>query len=198
MAQQIEVGRLLRAGTAGFVVGCRVNQIDGPAFGALVRARLGAGYQVFGLIHDIRIEDDGLIRQLATADNVSDEVLRDNRERRIVPVELSVLALGFDQDGVIYHRLPPRPPVSLDLIYLCDAAEIKRFTAAGHFGYFRQLLAAPDLPVADLLAAHIRQGQASRDDGDAWRDAAVREVVALLRSDYSALTSVLSALNETG
>jgi hypothetical protein len=196
MAQKIEVGRLLRAGTAGFVVGCRVSQIDGPAFGALVRAHLGEAYEVFGLIHDIRIDDDGLIRQLATAESVSDEVLRDNRERRIVPVELSVVALGYEDTRGIHHLLPPRPPLSLDLIYLCDAAEISRFTSAGHFGYFRHLLGRPDLPVGDLLAAHILQAHAARDDGDAWKRLAIQEVVALLRGDYETLTSVLGALNQ--
>ena len=40
MSAQIEIGRLLRAGTTGFIAGCRVNQFDAPAFGALVRAPL--------------------------------------------------------------------------------------------------------------------------------------------------------------
>ena len=92
MTQPIEIGRLLRAGTTGFIAGCRVNQLAAPAFGALVRAPLSEGYQVYGLIHDIHIDDDGLVRQLVTADNVSEEVMRDNRERRIVPVEMSVLS----------------------------------------------------------------------------------------------------------
>ncbi|HKJ37618.1 MAG TPA: hypothetical protein VJ972_02490, partial [Anaerolineales bacterium] len=77
--QPIEIGRLLRAGISGFTAGCRVNQLDAPSFGALVRAPLGDGYQIFGLIHDIHIDDDGLVRQLVTADNVSDEVMKDNR-----------------------------------------------------------------------------------------------------------------------
>ena len=114
---QIEIGRLLRAGTTGFTAGCRVSQFTVPAFGELVRAPLGDSYQVYGLIHDIHIEDDGLVRQLVTSENISDEVLKDNRERRIVPVEMSVLAIGYEQDGKIYHLLPPRPPLSLDVIY---------------------------------------------------------------------------------
>src|SRR5829696_2471992 len=84
---QIEIGRLLRAGTTGFTAGCRVSQFTVPAFGELVRAPLGDSYQVYGLIYDIHIDDDGLVRQLVTSENISDEVLKDNRERRIVPVE---------------------------------------------------------------------------------------------------------------
>jgi hypothetical protein len=119
MAQQIEVGRVLRASTSGFVVGCRVRQLDVPSFGVLVRAPLQPDYQVYGLVHDIRIEDDGLVRQLITAEHISSEVVLDNRERRIVPVEVSVITLGYEHGGILHHQLPPRPPLSLDLIFLC-------------------------------------------------------------------------------
>ena len=43
---QIEIGRLLRAGTTGFIAGCSVTQFETPAFGALVRAPLGERHQV--------------------------------------------------------------------------------------------------------------------------------------------------------
>lgn len=196
MPQGMEIARLLRAGTAGFVAGCRVSQIDAPALGGLIRAPVGSNFQVFGLIHDIRIDDDGLVRQLVTADHVSDEVLRDNRERRIVPVEISVLAVGYEQNGRIQHLLPPRPPLSLDVIYLCDDSDIVRFTTAGRFGYFRHVLRAQDVPIGEVLAAHIRQVDAIHRDGGRWREAAVAEIIALLGDDYATLTSVLGSLNE--
>src|SRR5215211_8932505 len=146
MNHQIEIGRLLRAGTTGFIAGCRVSQFTVPALGSLVRAHLGDSYQVYGLIYDIHIDDDGLVRQLVTADNVSEEVLRDNRERRIVPVEMSVMAVGYEQGGKIYHMLPPRPPLSLGVIYLCGDKGIARFSSAGRFGYFRPILNFQDVP----------------------------------------------------
>jgi hypothetical protein len=192
---QIEIGRLLRAGTTGFIAGCRVNQLDAPAFGALVRAPLGDGYQVYGLIYDIHIDDDGLVRQLVTAENVSDEVLRDNRERRIVPVEMSVLSVGYEQDGVISHLLPPRPPLSLDVIYLCDATELARFTSAGRFGYFRHILRAKDIPVGEVLAAHLREIKGKTQNAK-WVNEATQELITLLRDDYPTLMSVLGALGE--
>jgi len=189
----IEIGRLLRAGTTGFIAGCRVSQLDSPAFGALVRAPLGAGYQVYGLIYDIHIDDDGLVRQLVTAENVSDEVMKDNRERRIVPVEMSVLSVGYEQDGKIHHLLPPRPPLSLDLIYFCDDKDVSHFTAK--FGYFRHILNAKEIPIGDVLAAHIQQAQSAHKD-TSWKERAVQEIIILLRDDYPTLMSVLSALNE--
>jgi len=192
---QIEIGRLLRAGTTGFIAGCRVSQLDAPALGGLVRAPLNDGYQVYGLIHDIHIDDDGLVRQLVTADNVSEEVMKDNRERRIVPVEMSVLAVGYEQDGKVFHLLPPRPPLSLDVIYLCDDNDLVRFTSAGRFGYFRHILQNKDIPIGEVLSAHIEQaGKAHGKDSAAWKEKATKELITLLRDDYPTLMNVLGAL----
>lgn len=197
MTEQIEIGRLLRAGTTGFIAGCRVNQLDAPAFGALIRAPLSDSYQVYGLIHDIHIDDDGLVRQLVTSNNISADVMRDNRENRIVPVEMSVLAVGYEQNGRIHHLLPPRPPLSLDMIYLCDDNDLIRFTSAGRFGYFRHILGAKEIPIGEVLAAHVRQaGTAHGASGDAWKEKATQELISLLRDDYPTLMSVLGALGE--
>jgi len=195
---QLEIGRLLRAGTTGFVVGCRVSQMDAPSFGALVRVALDGNYQVFGLIHDIHIDDDGLVRQLVTAEMVEEAVIADNRLNRNVPLELSVLAVGCQLDGKISHLLPPRPPLSLDKIFLCTPDEVRQFTGAGRFGYFRHVLRATDLPVGELLAAHIQQaGAAHAQAGDVdWRNAAIRELITLLRDDYATLMTVLGALGD--
>ena len=146
MTASIQIGHLLHSGTTGFVAGCSVSQVEAPAFGALVRAPLDKDYSVYGLIYDIHIDDDGLVRQLVTAGNVSPEVMHDNRERRIVPVEMSVLAVGYEQGGKIFHLLPPRPPLSLDVIYLCSDSELVKFTSAGKFGYFRHYPAGEGYP----------------------------------------------------
>ena len=194
----IEIGRLLRAGTTGFVAGCRVSQLDAPAFGGLVRAPLGEGYQVYGLIHDIHIDDDGLVRQLVTSENITDAVMQDNRQNRIVPVEMSVLAVGYEQGGRIYHLLPPRPPLSLDVIYLCDDKDVARFTSTGRFGYLRHILNNQDIPIGDVLAAHIQEaGRAHGKQGEQWKEQATHELITLLRDDYPALMSVLGALSDT-
>jgi hypothetical protein len=194
MSEAIEIGRLLRAGASSFVAGCRVGAAHLPSFGALVAAPLGPDLRVFGLIYDIRIADDGLVRQLVTAEGVSDEVIRDNRERRIVPIEMSVVVVGWEQGGFILHQLPPRPPLSLDQVLPCDPETIRRFTGAGNFAYFRHLLRMPDLPLGELLSAHIQESRLSHPDPEAWTAAAVQEIIVLLRDDYPLLTSVLGAL----
>jgi len=198
MTDSLPIGRLLRAGNAGFVIGVRVHQWDTPAFGALVRVPLDNGYQIYGLIQDIHIDDDGLVRQLITADEMDPAVIADNRENRNIPIEVSVLSVGYSQDGQIRHLLPPRPPLSLDSIFLCSASELRAFTSSGRFGYFRHILRAADQPVGELLAAHLEQAQAAHTSaGDStWSEAATRELIVLLRDDYPTLMSVLGALGD--
>jgi hypothetical protein len=195
MTMSIKIGHLLRAGTTGFVAGCSVSQMETPAFGTLVRVPLDKDYSVYGLIHDIHIEDDGLVRQLVTTGNISAEVMHDNRERRIVPVEMSVLAVGYELEGKISHLLPPRPPLSLDEIFLCTDGELANFTGAGKFGYFRHVLQAKDIPIGELLAAHILQVKQKTKD-EKWVERATQELITLLRDDYPTLMSVLGALGE--
>lgn len=195
---ELEIGRLLRAGTAGCVVGCRVQQLAAPAFGGMVRIPLEDGLQIYGLIHDIRIDDDGLVRQLVTAPEVSQDVILDNRQNRNVPLEISVIFIGYEKGGLVSHLLPPRPPLSLDAIYICDQTEIARFSGAGRFGYFRHVLRDLELPVGELLAAHLQQAalahaQTGRQD---WLRAATQELIVLLRDDYPTLMTVLSTVAE--
>jgi hypothetical protein len=198
MTERIEIGRLLRAGTGGFVVGCRVTQLDSPLFGGLVRVPLGADYQVYGLIHDIHIDDDGIVRQLVTADHVDDAVLADNRINRNVPVEISVLTVGYQNDGGIRHLLPPRPPLSLDVIYQCTTREIRQFTSVGRFGYFRHILRADNVPIGELLASHLEQAGAAHQEvqNKGWLQQATQELIILLRDDYPTLMAVLGALSD--
>jgi hypothetical protein len=195
---EIEIGRLLRAGATGCVVGCRVDQVNAPAFGGMVRIPLEDDTQVYGLIHDIHIDDDGLVRQLVTAPEVSQDVILDNRQNRIVPLEISVIFVGYEKGGLVSHLLPPRPPLSLDAIYICDPAEVARFSGAGRFGYFRHVLRDPELPVGELLAAHLQQAQSAhaalgRRD---WLRDATQELIVLLRDDYPTLMTVLSTVAE--
>ncbi len=197
MTQPYIIGRLLRASTTSFVVGCQAGQLSMPALGALVRVPVEDDYQVYGIVQDIHIDDDGLVRQLVTAAQVDDSVIADNRFNRNVPIEMSALAVGYRHGEEISHLLPPRPPLSLDAIYLCDDEEIRAFTSSPRFGYFRHLLRMKDAPLAEVLAAHFKLViQAQRQSNPQWVKAAVQEMITLLRDDYATLSSVLSALGD--
>jgi hypothetical protein len=197
MTEKIKIGRLLRAGTTGFVAGCQVSQLDSPRFGGLVRVPIHDSYQVYGIITDIHIDDDGIVRQLVTADGVDEAVIADNRVNRNIPIEISVLTVGYEENGHIRHMLPPRPPLSLDEIFLCTDDEITRFTPPGQFGYFRHITQAEDISFSEVLAAHLEQAQAAHiKSGDpSFISRASQEIITLLRDDYPSLMTVLGALS---
>ena len=108
------------------------------------------------------------------------------------------MAVGYRDGDKVWHLLPPRAPLSLDTIRQCTEDEIFEFTGAGRFGYFRHILRNSDLPVSEILAAHVQQAQAVHTaKGKAtWGNEAAKELITLLRDDYPTLMSVLSALGD--
>src|SRR5436309_1511936 len=97
---ETEVGRVLYASTTEYAFGCHVAQArqSAPAFGAVVRAD-GARADIYGLVYDVRVNDDPLVRQLVVAAGLSEEYIEDQRHNRHVPVELTTLAVGFRAKG---------------------------------------------------------------------------------------------------
>lgn len=192
-----EIGRVLRASTTGFAVGCRVNQLTTPGFGSLVKAQpVEAREAIYGLIYDINIDDDQLIRRLVMVENPRPEVIEDQRLNRLLPIEMSVLAIGYESDGRIVHGLPPRPPLNLDPVELCkEDVDVRRFTEK--LGYFRLILRAADggVPVEQLLVAHLNDAYRVRGEDAEWLQSAVNELIELLRGNYELLVPTLEALS---
>jgi hypothetical protein len=192
----ISAGRLLRSNTRGCVVGCHVSQ-PAPAFGSMINIPTNNG-KVFGLVYDIHIDDDGLIRQLATAGSLPDEVILDNRINRNVPVEMSIIFVGYSVENKISHLLPPHPPLSLDKMYICDPEDLRNFTNAGHFGYFRHIISGQDIPAGELLSAHLQAASTAQKIGGNpnWINEAIQEIIILLRDNHELMTNVLGAISD--
>ncbi|RLC98992.1 MAG: hypothetical protein DRI77_03775 [Chloroflexi bacterium] len=194
----LKVGRVLRASTRGFVIGCRVMTPNIPAFGSFVRADgLTPQGTIYGLIYDVSVEDDPFVRQFISADP-PDEVVLDQRENRQIPIEVSVLAVGCGDDGAISHCLPAQPPVTLDWLYQCNAEQVRAFTA--RFGYFRLVLEAREVPADELLAASLRAGAACRPEREreTFLVKAGRELARLLAGDPVRLEGLLRRLQNEG
>ena len=193
-----EIGRVLRANTSGFAIGCRVGQLSEPSFGSLVNAQpLEQREAVYGLIYDMHIDDDPLVRRLVLAENPQPSVIEDQRNNRLLPIEMSVLAIGYRQGESFVAGLPPRPPLNLDPVFLCsDLREIRSVTDRPN--YLRLILRAAgnQLPVEQLLVAHIRQIHQHRGGDMLWARQTVAELVELLRSDYDLLVPILEAISE--
>jgi hypothetical protein len=190
------IGRLLRSGISGFVVGCKVTDYGDLQLGALIEAPLVGETNIYGLIYDIHLDDDGLIQQLAATD-LEPNILEDTRASRNVPLEISILAVGYKtRGGKILHNLPPRPPESLVSIQACSPAKIRAFTNTARFGYFRHILRNKDIPLEETMAHHIKQAQDAHQDDPGWKDRALQELIILLRDDHLLLTNVLSAVSD--
>ncbi|MDX1662837.1 MAG: hypothetical protein R3272_03525 [Candidatus Promineifilaceae bacterium] len=193
-----EIGRVLRASTIGFAVGSRVNQLSEPSFGCLVKAQpVDAREAIYGLIFDMHIDDDPLVRRLILAENPRQSVIEDQRNNRLIPIEMSALTVGYRLNGALRHGLPPRPPLNLDPVMLCvDQDEITAFTADP--GYLRLILraAGSQVPVDQLLVAHIRHTYEQRGQDAAWALATIQELIELLRSDYELLVPTLEAISD--
>ena len=193
--RDLQVGRVLRASTRGFAIGCAVMQPEIPAFGSFVRAEgQASGEAIYGLIYDVSVEDDPFVRQFIGA-NPPEEVVRDQRENRQVPIEVSVLAVGCGDGEGVRHCLPAQPPVTLDWLYQCRAEEIRGFT--GKFDYFQLVLESREVPADELLAASLRAAAAARPENEHQRflvDAG-RELVRLLAGDPTRLEGLLRRLH---
>lgn len=193
----IQVGRVLRAETRGFAIGCRVMQPDIPAFGSFVQVEgQTSGEIIYGLIYDVRVEDDPFVRQFIGAD-VPEEVVRDQREIRQIPIEVSVLTVGCSDGETIRHCLPAQPPVTLDWLYQCTTEEIRSFTE--QFDYFRLVLDAREAPGDELLAASLRIAAEARSPGEqeVFLVEAGREIVRLLAGYPTRLEGLLRRLSAT-
>ena len=194
---QERVGRVLRASTRGFTCGTHsVHISQRHDFGAFVKAPVAndAGIFVIGVIYAVEIKDDLLVSELVMAESVDPNVLRDQRENRMIPVEISVLNVGFGTSERFYNSLPPRPPMSLSAVDLCTPEEVFYFTQESNF--FRLLLNASEVPTDDLLAAMLRYASLAYhpDERYGFMVHCGRELARLLANDVRRLRSVLELI----
>ena len=192
------IGQVLRASTLGFVCGTRSQDITHPSFGAFVRTHHGqqADIDVLGLISAISIDDDPLVRQLVLTNNMPGGTTRDQRENRLVPVEINVVNVGYIQLGHIHQSLPPRPPLSLDAVQLCDDETVIRFTE--RLDFLRLVLNTTDVPTEELLAAALRKAALARPAATRrnFMVAAGRHLAGLLSHDLPRLQHLLQLLRQ--
>lgn len=195
------IGRVLRASTRGFSCGTHSTRIgEHHDFGAFVRAPVAndPDQWVIGLISAVEIKDDLMISELVMAEWVNPNVLRDQRENRMIPVEVAVLNIGYHMgNGVFVHSFPPRPPMSLSEVTLCPPEEVCAFTH--RLDFFRLVLQASEVPSEDLLAMALRYALACRtpDARQAFRVSAGRQLAKLLTGDLRRLAHILALLSGT-
>lgn len=190
------LGRVLRASTASFTAGCRTLEDDLPVFGALVQAERSDGSAVYGLIYDVRVDDDPFVRQLIAAGDLTEEYVQDQRQRRQVPVEVNVLVVGGrDRAGQVFQRLPPQPPATLSWVAVCQDGQVRQFSR--RLDFLRPVLDAADAPADELAAAALRQMAAAQGDNARARDYLIdagRELARLLSREPARLNGILQRM----
>jgi hypothetical protein len=191
MTTALPIGWVLRASTIGFVVGCRVLQPSVPRFGDLVKVPSAEDIDIFGLIYNVQVQDDPAVRQLILVGEMAPEAVLDQRENRLVPIEVSVLVVGYQRQKRIIQGLPPQPPLSLDLLIMSDEADLRAFTQT--MDYLRLVLNAAQIPADEVLCTHLQQA-AEAYPAELRRDfllKAGRELARLLNFDLVRLDSIL-------
>lgn len=194
---EITIGNVLRASSTGYVCGVHSNNYGKAAFGAFVSATdaTHTNINIIGLIQAIRIDDDPLARQLVMSGKTDRSALRDQRENRLIPVEMEIVNIGYFQDNTCIHNLPPRPPLILDTVQLTSQALIYSFTSK--FEYFRPLLFSGIANSEALIAAAIRTSANIRPTNSryAYLVATGRMLSNLLGNDLPRLKHLLSLIN---
>jgi hypothetical protein len=188
----LPVGRVLRVNVSSYVVGCRALVKQLPPFGSLVRT--DAAEPSLGLVFDIAMSDDPLVRQLTVAESLPPEIIQDQLQNRRLPVEISVLAVGYIQDGRSQQGIPPRPPLSLDRIYLCSDHELEAFTR--RLDHLRLVLNSREVSAEELLVAHLRMAAAARPPAKRpfFLEDAGRELARLLSGDLLRLDAIVRGI----
>lgn len=191
-------GRILSADIRECFAACRISEPDLPPFGSLVRIpiRETPCLEVYGLVSDIRIEEDGFLRQIASNENVSEEVMQDARVNRNVPIVMRILFVGSISDDGVSHMVPPHPPLTLNAIYRCGEEEIASFSSCGGYSYLRHILDARNISIPELLAAHVAQALiANKNCGNPeWGKNLLAELIQQKRAQKDELLRMLNAL----
>jgi hypothetical protein len=173
----------------------RLPEPEWPVFGTYCQAEAQQGRSlVIGLIYDLSIEDDELARQLAASESLSPEQLADSQVNRQVPVEYRALAVGYRNGDGFVQTLPPQPPLTLAPILRLSPADVRQFT--GRLEFLKLILAVPEIPVDDLLAAALQAAAAVRPEPErrAYLVGAAAECARLVGRDLTRLESLVRAL----
>jgi hypothetical protein len=198
--QVINIGNVLRADIRGFVIASRIPEPEVPTFGTFVSAPIQHNQaQLIGLVYDIRLQDDPFLRNLAVTvrpgDPIFDEIIKDQRENRVIPVEISVasVAYHYTDDVECRYGLPPQPPMILHQIAVCTPEEVRRITRSPDF--MRALLDNRDIPADELIpTALLRAAPLHTDSNDGFLLNAGRYLARNLGRDPARLERILLRL----
>lgn len=192
-----KIGRLLRSTSQSFVFGANIPREQVPAFGSFVKAPFpNGGGEVLGVVYDLVILDNDFLRRLALAETqLSEEVLLDQRQTQL-PIEVSVLTVGYIHNEKVRCGLPPQPPISLDFIDLCAQEEATALCDSPDL--WRILLQSRQLTSDELLLTVVRNQceQLPADRRYPFLRGIAQALTRYLGNDFQRLDILLGRLEE--
>lgn len=191
------IGLVTRCSSRGFVGAKRLPETDLPIFGDFCAVEAQQGQStVIGLIYDISLQDDEFARQMAASENLDPKQLEDQRLNRLLPVEISALAVGFRSQDQLFQTLPPQPPISMAPIHPLNDDEVIEFTQK--LDFIPMILSAQHIPCDDLVSAALMRAAARRpeDQRQAFLLEAGRVCARYLARDLTRLEYVIQILNQ--
>lgn len=170
---------------------------ESPPLGALVRVRVNGGGAIYGVVAGAQtVGVDASVRPAPRGrDGCEDaDIYRDNPDLAFVlRTSFQCLVVGYCTERTIYHHLPAGPAPIHYSVLACPTDECERFSHS--LAYFRVILAARNLPIEEVLAAHIRFLASHRlDQSRAFSIRAGREVAVLLRADHIRAAAILQGI----
>lgn len=195
-AQSLRIGEVIEASTTEFIAQC-YDLHGAPALGALLRTSDGPT-EIFAVACHVRTGSiDPGRRPVARGrdDEDEDDIYRRHPELpQLLRTELRALVIGYREDGLIHHYLPPRPPHLHGFVYQCPPAETAAFT--DRLDFLPTLIAAsPPVPADELIGAFLRQAGTAR--GPACRQflvSAGKELARALTTDPQRLGAILTRM----
>lgn len=190
------LGEIIETSTVRFwVESDRLHEL--PPLGAVVAVAGRGGDHIFAVVSfGVTAGVDATRRAVRRgSDEVRDEeVYRRHPElEQILRTTFEAVPVAFKHDGHIFRIVPPLPPPLHYSVELPTGAELRDLTDDPH--YLAQLNGYHgDVPVEQLIVAHLRAVYAQRGEDVDWLERAAREVARIYKQDYERLLPILEAI----
>lgn len=171
-----------------------------PQLGSLVKVQVSRQDYCYAVVSygTTSSPDAGRRAVRRSTDGVIDEAIYDAHPQlnRLLQTTFRATLVGWHAGNArqVRQSLPPSPPPLHHAVYICTPSEMREFT--GGLQYFRLILACVrEVPVEQVLAAHILTTYAACGEDESWLANAAQEAAGLLKNDHERLLTLLYAID---
>jgi len=195
MAEAPRVGEVIEASTTAFVAQC-YELYQSPPLGSLVKTK-DSPRELYGFVYYATTTslEPGRRPIARGKDEASEEAIYQSSPQlsQLLKSEFSTLVVGYRENEIWHHYLPPKPARIHGFVHLCPDGEVREFSQSLSFLNLLVNTSLP-LPTDEIVAACLRQMSQAHEDPRAFLVAAGKELALLLSSDFNQLKAVLGRL----